>query len=133
MGLLSELKRRNLFRMAVLYVVAAWLVMQVAEVLISLRVLPPWTGPILFSALAVGFPIALVLSWFLERTPEGVKYEKDVDRAESITHITGRRMDFIVIAMLSAAVILFAYHTWWPRDPLDQSISRAQLSSIATI
>ncbi len=123
MGLVSELRRRNVHRMAVLYIVAAWLVMQVAEVLISLRVLPPWIGPILFSALAVGFPIALVLSWFLEITPEGIKHEKDVDRAESITHITGRRMDFIVIAMLSAAVILFAYHTWWPRGPVDQSIA----------
>ena len=113
MGLLSELKRRNVFRMAVLYVLAAWLIAQVAEVVITLGALPDWTGRVVLLVLALGFPIALVFSWFYELTPEGLSLEKDVRPDESITHVTGRRMDFVVIALLSAAVLLFAWHTWW--------------------
>jgi TolB-like protein len=113
MGLLSELKRRNVFRMAVLYVVAAWLIAQVAEVVLSLAALPDWIGQVVLMVLALGFPIALVFSWFYELTPEGLTLEKDVRPNESITHITGRRMDFVVIALLASAVILFAWHTWW--------------------
>lgn len=62
MGLVSELKRRSVFRMATLYVVAAWLIMQVAEVVVALAALPPWSGRVVLVLLAIGFPIALVFS-----------------------------------------------------------------------
>jgi len=123
MGLVSELRRRNVLRMVVLYVLAAWVIMQVAEVVIALASLPAWAGPLVLAVLAIGFPIALVASWFYEITPEGFALEKDVASRDSITHITGRRMDFIVIALLAAAVILFAVHTWWPIAPTDKSIA----------
>jgi TolB-like protein len=121
--LISELKRRNVFRMAVLYVISAWLVMQVAEVIIGLAGLPDWSGKVVLAVLAIGFPIALLFSWFFEITPEGLAREKDVPEGQSITHVTGRRMDFIVIAVLSAGLILFAGDKWWPRDPLELSIA----------
>ena len=114
MGLVSELRRRNVFRMVVLYAVAAWLIMQVAEVIVTLAALPEWYGQVVLILLAIGLPIALVFSWFYELTPEGISLEKDVDPDDSITHVTGRRLDFIAISLLSAAVILFAWHTWWP-------------------
>ena len=123
MGLVSELRRRNVFRMAVLYVVAAWLIMQVAEVLIALAKLPDWFGPTTLILLAVGFPIAVIVSWFYEITPEGVSLEKHVEPGESITHVTGRRFDFLVISLLCAAVILFAYDKWWMSDPPDRSVA----------
>ena len=72
MSLYHELKRRNVFRMAVLYVIAAWLIMQVAEVVITLAVLPNWTGQALLALLAVGFPIgrsqSLKLAYIRART-----------------------------------------------------------------
>jgi TolB-like protein len=123
MGLVSELRRRNVFRMAVLYFVAAWLIMQVAEVVIALAPLPDWIGPTILGLLAVGFPIALIFSWFYELTPEGLSLEKDIEPADSITRITGRRMDFVVISLLCATVILFAYDKWWSRGPIEQSIA----------
>ena len=123
MNLFSELKRRNVFRMAVLYVVAGWLIMQVVGVLIDLGNLPEWVGPIILPLLVIGFPIALVLSWFYEITPKGVALEKDIETAESITRITGRRVDFIVIALLSAAVILFAWDKWWIGPPPERSVA----------
>jgi len=128
MGLMSELKRRNVLRMAILYVVAAWLIMQVSEVVMSLINLPDWIGPTILGLIAVGFPIALILSWFYELTPGGFTLETDVDPAESITHITGRRLDFIVISMLSAAVILFALDKWWSFGPLENSDIPEELS-----
>ena len=123
MGLVSELRRRNVFRMAVLYVVAAWLIMQVAEVVVSLANLPEWVGPTILVLLAIGFPIALIFSWFYELTPEGIALESDVETSESITHVTGRRMDFVVISLLCAAVILFAYDKWWVGPPPEKSIA----------
>jgi serine/threonine-protein kinase len=109
--------------MAVLYVVAAWLIMQVAEVLIALAKLPDWIGPTTLMLLAIGFPIAVIVSWFYEITPEGISLEKDVESGESITHVTGRRLDFLVISLLCAAVILFAYDKWWIPAPTEQSIA----------
>jgi TolB-like protein/Tfp pilus assembly protein PilF len=123
MGLVSELRRRNVFRMAVLYVLAAWVVMQVAGVLMDLGALPVAAGPWVLVVLVIGLPMALGFSWLFEITPEGLALEKDVPEGASITHITGRRMDFIVIAVLSAGLILFAYDKWWPRDPLELSIA----------
>jgi TolB-like protein/Tfp pilus assembly protein PilF len=123
MSLVSELRRRNVLRMAVLYAVAAWLIMQVAEVMMSLVGLPAWAGRATFAVLAVGFPIALIFSWFYELTPEGVKLEKDIDPTESITHVTGRRLEFIVISLLCAGLILFAYDKWWISPPPEQSIA----------
>jgi len=122
MGLVSELRRRNVFRMALVYAVAAWLIMQVAEVIIDLANLPNWIGPSILGLLAVGFPIALILSWFYELTPAGISRETGVDRTESITHVSGRWLDFIVISLLCAAVILFAFDKWWTRGPHEQSI-----------
>ncbi len=112
-----------MLRMLVLYVVAAWLIMQVAEVVIGLAKLPDWIGPGILGLLAIGFPIALTFSWFYELTPEGVKLERDIDPAESISYVTGRRLDFIVISLLCAAVILFAYDKWWTSGPPVQSIA----------
>ncbi|MCZ6826123.1 MAG: adenylyl cyclase, partial [Gammaproteobacteria bacterium] len=123
MSIVRELKRRNVFRMAVLYMVAAWLIMQVTEVLITLANLPHWIGPTIIWLLAIGFPISLIFSWFYELTPEGISLEKDIDPEQSITHVTGRRLDFIIISMLIAAVILFAYDKWWTRGPPEKSIA----------
>jgi TolB-like protein len=123
MRLVSELRRRNVLRMAVLYAVAAWVIMQVAEVVIDLANLPEWIGPTILGLLGVGFPIALIFSWFYEITPEGISLEKDVDPTESITHVSGRRIDFIVISLLCAGLILFAYDKWWIGPPPEKSIA----------
>jgi TolB-like protein/Tfp pilus assembly protein PilF len=123
MGFVSELKRRNVFRMAILYAIAAWLIMQVAEVVIGLVGLPDWIGPAVLGVIAVAFPVALIFAWFFEITPSGISLEKDIDPQESITHITGRRLDLIVIALLTAAVFLFAIDKWWTSKPTENSIA----------
>jgi TolB-like protein/Flp pilus assembly protein TadD len=121
--LFTELKRRNVLRMAALYIVAAWLVMQVAGVLIDLGALPEWSGLWVLTVLAIGFPIALISSWFFELTPEGVALEKEIAADDVVAHTSSRRMDFVIIAMLSAAVIMFAHDKWWPKGRMEQSIA----------
>ena len=120
--------------MATLYAVAAWLIMQVAEVVVTLAALPDWYGRVVLAVLGTGFPIALVFSWFYELTPEGISLEKDISPDDSITHVTGRRIDFVVISLLSAAVILFAWHTWWWPTQSDKPIAPNEaIESIAVL
>lgn len=123
MGFFSELRRRNVYRMAALYLVSAWLIMQIAEVVIGLANLPDWAGPLILALLAIGLPIALVLSWFYELTPEGITLDSDAVQATAIKHAKGRRIDLVVIAILCAAVMMFAYDKWWPEGPPEQSIA----------
>jgi len=100
MSLFSELKRRNVFRVALLYLVASWLIIQVADVGISLLGLPLWTGRLVFLLLAIGFPLVMVFSWAYEITPDGVRREKEVERDESITADTARKLNTAVIVLL---------------------------------
>jgi TolB-like protein/Flp pilus assembly protein TadD len=104
MSLFAELKRRNVFRVALLYLVASWLIIQVADVGISLLGLPLWAGRFVFLLLAIGFPLVVVFSWAYEITPEGLKKEKDVAKEESITHATARKLNMAVIVLLVLAL-----------------------------
>jgi TolB-like protein/Flp pilus assembly protein TadD len=100
MSLFSELKRRNVFRVALLYVVASWIILQVADLGISLLGLPVSSGRLVFLLLAAGLPLVLVFSWVYEITPEGLKKEKDIDRSKSVTDQTARKLDAAVIVLL---------------------------------
>ena len=104
----GELKRRNVVRVAVAYAIVSWLILQLTDVLIPLLDLPEWVGRFVFLLVVIGFLLALILSWAYELTPQGVKLEKNVDRSESITHITGRKLDFIIIGVLTVALLMFA-------------------------
>ena len=108
MTLFDELKRRNVFRVAIAYVIVAWLSIQVIDVLIPMLSLPEVIGRALILILVVGFPIALIFAWAFELTPEGLKKEREVDRDESITHTTARKLNSVIIAVLSVALLMFA-------------------------
>ncbi len=81
MSLIAELKRRNVFRVGAAYAIVAWLLVEVASVVLPALHLPDWTLTFLVFLLVVGFPIALIFAWAFELTPEGIKREADVDRA----------------------------------------------------
>jgi TolB-like protein/predicted Zn-dependent protease len=100
----EELKRRNVVRVALAYMVAAWLAMQVIDVMFPALNVPEWVASAVAILLIVGFPFALIVAWAFEITPEGLKREKDVDRSRSITARTGRTLNRITIAILVAAV-----------------------------
>ncbi len=119
MSLFSELKHRNVHRMAVLYLAAGWLAMQVLDVLDGQLPVPDWIGSAVLAVLAVGLPIALAISWFYVLTPEGISLDTDEELAKPATGFTGRRVDFVIISVLAAAVLVFAYDKWWLRDGTD--------------
>ncbi|MCZ6911763.1 MAG: adenylyl cyclase, partial [Proteobacteria bacterium] len=106
---LTELRRRNVLRVAFVYLVAAWLILQVADLIVPILGVPEWSSKLIFLLLILGFPISLILAWAFEMTPEGLKKEKDVDRSESITHETGRRIDFVIIGALVLALVYSIY------------------------
>jgi TolB-like protein/Tfp pilus assembly protein PilF len=108
MSFVAELKRRNVFRVAVLYGVASWVLLQVGDLLFGALGVPAWGIRLLLGLLLLGFPLALIFAWVYELTPEGLKREHDVPPDASITAHTARKLDLTVIVLLIAAVVLVA-------------------------
>jgi TolB-like protein len=107
MSLFAELKRRHVFRVAIAYLAVAWLVLQVANIVSPILELPPVFERGVLVALAIGFPIALVFAWALELTPDGIRRETKSDHG-SAPNSTSRRLNAVIIGVLSIAVTLFA-------------------------
>jgi TolB-like protein len=103
-GLFEELKRRNVFRVAIAYIAVAWLILQVADIVFDNITAPAWLMQALMFFLVIGFPLAILFAWAYEMTPEGIKKEKDVDRSQSITAQTGQKLNRTIIIVLLAAV-----------------------------
>ena len=121
-GFIQELRRRNVFKVAAVYVVTAWLIMQIADTMFPAFQMPAWTITFVAFLLLTGFPIALLLSWAFEMTPDGLKREKDVERAESVAVQTGNKLNVITIALLGIAAVFFALDKF---DAGDQEIETA--------
>ena len=100
----EELKRRNVFRVAVAYLILSWVMIQVADIVFSAYQMPEWTVTLVVTLLALGFIPALIFSWIYELTPEGLKKDKDVLHDESITRQTTRKLDIAVIILLIIAI-----------------------------
>lgn len=104
MQLLNELKRRNVFRVGIAYIVMAWLAMQVADVVLNNVEAPGWVFRVILLLLGIGFIFAMFFAWAFELTPEGIKRESEVDRSQSIAPQTGRKLDRYIILLLVVAV-----------------------------
>ncbi len=103
---LAELQRRNLHRAAMFYAAAAWLLVQVATQVFPCFDIHDSTVRIVVIAVVIGFPFALLFSWFYEWTPQGIKLESEIDRSQSVTRQTGKAMDRGIIVVLGVAVVL---------------------------
>ena len=101
---IRELKRRNVFRVGVIYIVVGWLLMQIGDVMFPALRLPDWTPTLLVAFLILGLPLALVFAWAFELTPDGVVRTSEVPADQSITADTGRRINHMIIGMLVLAV-----------------------------
>jgi TolB-like protein/Tfp pilus assembly protein PilF len=106
-----ELKRRNVYKVAVAYAVVAWLTIQAASIFLPAFNAPPWVMQIVILILVVGFPIALAFSWAFEITPEGIVRESEVQTDKSITHHTGRKLVAItaVLAVIATGLFVFQF------------------------
>jgi len=130
MSLYHELKRRNVFRVAIAYLALAWLVTEVAGTLFPVFGIPDWGIRFLVIVFALGFVPALIISWVYELTPEGLKREKDVVRDESITHLTAKRLDVFTIGLIVVAfAFILADRLWLSPRFAQQKAAPAEIVS----
>jgi adenylate cyclase len=105
----AELKRRNVYKVAVAYAVVAWLLIQAASIFFPAFDAPPWVMKIFIIVIIFGFPVALIFSWAFEITPEGIKLESEIAPNKSIKRRTGRKIVATTIALAVVAAGLFVY------------------------
>ena len=130
----KELSRRNVFRVGIAYIVISWLIAQVAELALDSFAAPTWVIKTILLVLVLGFPLALFFAWAYELTPEGLKKEKEVDRSQSITSRTGRKLDFMIIAVLTAGLLFVVIDNYLLDDSAPVPDTGAvELRSIAVL
>ena len=121
----AELKRRNVYKVAVAYAVVAWLLIQAASIFFPVFDAPQWVMKIFIIVIIFGFPVALILSWAFEITPEGIKLESEIAPSKSIKRRTGRKIVAVTIALAVIAAGLFVYQLVgrdrWARRSYDQT------------
>ena len=131
MGLFEELKRRNVIRVSLAYLIAGWLVLQVIDVLADVLELPDVLGRVVFILLAIGFLFVVIFAWAFELTPEGIKRESEVDRSRSITGQTGRRLNVVIIVLLALVAGYFAWEARFKPDTPDTAAAESANAPIA--
>ncbi|MEP0004824.1 MAG: tetratricopeptide repeat protein [Balneola sp.] len=104
-NLIAELKRRNVIRVATAYAIAGWLIIQICATTFPFLNLPEWLITAVIIFVLIGFPLSLIFAWAFELTPEGLKKSKEVEITESVTNRTGKKLNGIIITVLSMAVI----------------------------
>ena len=120
MSLYSELKRRNVIRVGVAYIIIAWVLAQVAEFAFENFGAPDWVLKSVVVILLLGLPLAIFFAWAFEMTPEGIKREVEVDRSKSIVSTTGRKLDRMIIGVLLVALAWFAFDKFYTRVATEQ-------------
>src|SRR5499433_2649623 len=127
----GELKRRNVYKVAIAYAVVAWLLMQIASQIFPFFDIPSWGVRLVVLLLIIGFPIALILAWAFELTPEGIKRTEDVDLSKSIRRKTGRKLDFLMIAVLLLVIAGLLFQRFHSKVP--GAVSSSPEKSIAVL
>ena len=113
MTLIKELKRRNVFKVAIAYVIVAWLIVQVIDSIVPIILAPDWVAKFVLVMLLAGFPIACLFAWAFELTPQGIKRSTEVLPDESISHQTSRHINLIIIAALLLIIGGMVYNQYF--------------------
>jgi len=129
----TELKRRNVYKVAVAYAVVAWLLIQIATQVFPFFEIPNWAVSLVVLVLILGFPVALILSWAFEITPEGIKRESEIEHDKSITRKTGRRIVALTIVAAIIATGLFAWQLLRSKNTVASRHSEAATGQVAEI
>jgi len=124
MSFWEELRRRNVVRVGIAYLVGAWLLLQLAEVLSELLSLPPELGPIVVGVVVIGFPVALLGAWVYELTPQGLRRESEVDRSRAAPRQKGSGLNWLISFLLVVAVGFLLYERFVVRGTPAAEASR---------
>ena len=132
--LLQELKRRNVFKVGLAYLVVGWLTIQVVNSITLPLNLPVWVPTLVIVLLALGLPMALLFAWAFELTPEGIKKTTQVDPKQSLTTDTNRKIDFVIIGALTLIIVGLVYDRMAISPPPIQATEPASTTpSIAVL
>jgi len=123
LSLFNELKRRNVIRVCVLYLVAAWLLLQLTDVLSSLLPVPESTGSLVILLLVLGFFPVVIFAWVYEMTPEGLKREVDIDRSQSVAPDTGKKINTLTTVLLVIAIAGLVADRLIPESSVDTEVA----------
>jgi TolB-like protein len=118
----NELKRRNVVRVAIAYAVASWVLIQIGDVAAQNFEAPVWVMKMFMTALMAGFPIVLFFSWAYEITPDGIKKESEIDHSQSVTQETGKKLEYVTIALLVIAIGFIALDRMMPESATTQAV-----------
>ena len=129
----DELKRRNVVRIGVAYVVIGWLTLQLGEIVLPTFGAPEWVFKTVIFLVLLGFPFALLFAWAFELTTEGVKKTRDVNTSTSITATTGRKLDFVIIAALVFALGYFVWERQADKEPAENLAAEVDAPAIAEV
>jgi len=131
----GELRRRNIFRVAAVYAITAWLLIQIIATVFPILKLPEWSVTLLTVIILMGFPLSIIFAWAFEMTPEGLKRSSEVDKSESITHKTAKKINRIAIASLSLVIVFLVTERLFFANvvAVDEDGAVAQEASIAVL
>lgn len=132
MSLFTELKRRNVIRVAVFYGVASWLVLQVADLLFDIIGVPEWSLRLVLGILLLGFPLALIFSWIYELTPDGLKRESELDPAAGPSAATAHRLNVATVVVVLIGIVVVAADRLLPGTGDGAALSRGGATADAT-
>lgn|GEM_PF-177079 len=133
---IEELRRRNVFRVATAYVIAAWLIIQVVSTIAPQLNFPNWVPSFITIVVLCGFPLVLIFAWAFELTPDGLKKSKEVNITESVTTSTGKKLNRIIIGVLSIAIIFLLIERFFiaPSSFAEETaLAQMQEASIAVL
>ena len=130
MSFFNELKRRNVFRVAIAYIVVSWLVMQVADVILNNISAPGWVFQVILLLLGIGFALSIFFAWAFEMTPEGIKREHEVDRSQSITPHSGKKLNNLILAVMAMTLGYFAYDKFVLSSGRDAALVEATTQAV---
>jgi TolB-like protein len=134
LSLFNELKRRNVFKVGVAYAVTAWILLQLVDVVGDILALPEWAPKLILLLLVIGFVPAVIFAWAFELTPEGVKREKDVDRSQSITPKTGKKLNNAILGLMALAVVYLLFDKFSEdNEPGSELISQPSTENTASV
>jgi adenylate cyclase len=133
LSLFNELKRRNVLRVGAAYVVVAWLFIQVTETIFPLFGFDDTPARIVVIVLAIGFFPTLIFAWAFEMTPEGLKKESEVDRTQSLTPHTGKKLDRMIMVVLALALGYFAFDKFVLNPQREAALQQLQIEQLATV
>ncbi len=121
MSFIKELKRRNVVKVGIAYIVVAWILIEITATTFPILKLPDWSVTLVTLLLLIGLPLALIFAWAFELTPEGIKLDKDVVRSEPSTYPNARKLDFFIIAALALALVFVVIDQYVLEEKAAQS------------